>query len=67
MEWEANMFAMALLMPRDFLIPDFKAKFPYGMDVEHDEGIAKLAKRYNVSVQLMILRLHQLELIGDSP
>ena len=63
MEADANFFAMCLLIPRDFIVPDFHAMFPDGADVESEAGIEKLAKRYGVSTQLMLLRLSHLQLL----
>lgn len=55
MEEEANAFAMALLMPRDWLNADVeKLRERGGLDEEHVEW---LAKRYGVSVVMMTLRL----------
>jgi Zn-dependent peptidase ImmA (M78 family) len=62
-ERDASLFAMMLLMPRDFLTRDFEQMCPDGIDIEHDERIVQLAKRYQVSTQLMLLRLIQLNLI----
>lgn len=58
MEREANAFAMELLMPEKFLRADIKKLG--GIDIESDKRIAKLAKRYRVSEQLMSFRLAQL-------
>lgn len=55
---EANAFAMALLMPEDWLRQDV-AKMG-GVDIEDDEKVGKLAKKYRVSIQVMTLRLGQL-------
>jgi Zn-dependent peptidase ImmA (M78 family) len=54
-EHEANIFAMELLMPTDFLLKDLKAMG--GIDVSDDDGVAKLAKKYHVSQALMALRI----------
>ena len=51
-EMEANFFAANLLMPEEFLQKDG------GEDaIDHDEEVAKLAKRYKVSRHAMSLRL----------
>lgn len=63
-EAAANYFAMCLLMPKDFLIKDFAEYCPNGIDLVDDPQVQKLADRYRVSLQLMLIRLHQLELIG---
>lgn len=55
---EANAFAMELLMPRKFMLADL-AKMG-GVDIEDDQKIDQLAKRYRVSRQVMTLRIGQL-------
>lgn len=60
---EANYFAMCLLMPRELLIEHFQELCPDGLDFENDERLARLAKRFGVSEQLLLRRLHQLGLI----
>lgn len=57
-EHEANIFAMELLMPTDFLLRDLKAMG--GIDVADDLGLTKLARKYRVSQALMALRIGQL-------
>lgn len=57
-EREANYFALCLLVPERFLRTDLEGQPPF--DVESDVRIIELAKRYDVSVQLMILRLVEL-------
>lgn len=56
MEEEANAFAMALLMPAAWLKKDVEKirKERGGLDEEHVEW---LAKRYQVSIVMMTLRL----------
>jgi Zn-dependent peptidase ImmA (M78 family) len=56
MEREANLFAMELLMPTAFMMEDLKD----GIDIEDSKEIARLAKRYKVSEQLMSMRIAQL-------
>lgn len=56
-EAEANAFAIELLMPREILLKDIAKMAPKGIDLESDPVIAKLAKRYQVSEQLMTVRL----------
>jgi Zn-dependent peptidase ImmA (M78 family) len=63
LEADANEFAMCLLMPRDFLVRDFTELCPEGIDIVEDPRILKLAERYKVTPQMMMLRLVQLELI----
>lgn len=58
MEDQANAFAFELLMPADWLRRDVAEMG--GVDIENDAAIARLAKRYRVSVQVMTLRLGQL-------
>ncbi len=68
LEIEANGFAAALLMPAKPLREDFK-KFKADsiecFDYEDDELASALAKRYNVSLQAMLIRLSRLGLIQD--
>lgn len=54
-EQEANLFAAELLMPAMFLKDDLAKAGP--VDLEDEEVIAKLAKRYGVSNQAMTFRL----------
>lgn len=60
MDKEANDFAMALLMPEEWLRKDLQAL--RGVDIESDvDGkIQRLAKKYKVSTNIMILRIGQL-------
>lgn len=58
MEREANQFAMELLMPYDWLMEDLRQIGP--IDWESDPNIKTLAKKYNVSEQLMTIRVGQL-------
>jgi len=55
---EANYFAMELLMPEDWLRADLGDKKVF--DIESDPAIGILAARYQVSEQLMTLRLVQI-------
>jgi Zn-dependent peptidase ImmA (M78 family) len=56
-EREANQFASLLLMPERFIIPDLaEAQF----DIESDERVESLRKRYKVSSQAMSIRLAKL-------
>jgi len=54
MEREANEFAMHLLVPDKFL-----AKENLDFDLADDEGLAKLAKKYQVSMGVMMIRIEQ--------
>jgi Zn-dependent peptidase ImmA (M78 family) len=45
-------------MPEDWLRRDIKALG--GIDIQDDKSVAKLAKRYRVSVQVMTLRIGHL-------
>jgi Zn-dependent peptidase ImmA (M78 family) len=58
MEEEANLFAMCLLIPEDFIRLDMAKIGPLNLD--EDARIAKLAVRYGVSLQLMVNRLTRL-------
>ena len=53
-EIEANRFAAELLMPYEMIKADL---FEYEIDVENEEDIQELAKRYKVSVQAMTHRI----------
>lgn len=53
-EIEANRFAAELLMPYDFLMKDVKDGY---IDIEDEEEIEELAKKYRVSTQAMTFRL----------
>jgi Zn-dependent peptidase ImmA (M78 family) len=55
---EANAFAMELLMPEEWLRADM-AKIG-GIDIDDDKTIKKLAHRYRVSPNVMLVRLAQL-------
>lgn len=60
-EIEANAFAAELLMPRDFLLRDAKKLM---LDMEDEEQVSSLARRYDVSRQAMTFRL--MNLFGES-
>jgi Zn-dependent peptidase ImmA (M78 family) len=55
MEDEANAFAIALLMPEEWIRRDAK-----GIDLLDTSAVEKLAKLYQVSVPLMSYRIGQL-------
>lgn len=56
-EIEANRFAAELLMPYRMLMDDLKGR---DIDLENEETISKLAKKYGVSVQAMTHRITNL-------
>lgn len=60
-EIEANEFAAELLMPAVMLERDLHG---HRVDYEDDEQVSKLANRYRVSLQAMVIRLTNLGLIG---
>lgn len=60
MEQEANLFAMELLMPAEWLRADVQKLG--GVDIEDTNTIHKLAKKYRVSDSVMVLRLGQLSM-----
>lgn len=57
-EREANYFAMALLMPEDWVRADIKKLG--GVDIADGQQIAQLAKKYKVDATLMTVRIAQL-------
>jgi Zn-dependent peptidase ImmA (M78 family) len=65
-EIEANLFAAELLMPIEMVISDWRQReMPLSYDYEDDKFIAKMAKSYKVSLQAMIFRLMNLNLIAQ--
>src|SRR5689334_9696243 len=54
LDHEANEFAMHLLVP-DFLL----AKEDLNFDLADDDGLSRLAKKYGVSMGVMMIRVHQ--------
>ncbi len=60
-EIEANAFAAALLMPRQMLEEDLREQ---ALDLEDDDAVRRLAQRYRVSLQALILRLTNLGFLG---
>lgn len=52
MQHEANIFAMELLMPFDFVVADM-----HGLDLSDDLEIEKLANRYRVPRGVMAMRV----------
>ena len=59
-ETEANAFAAELLMPATLLLADVRG---YTLDYEGDALLARLAERYLVSPQAMLLRLTALGIV----
>lgn len=64
-ERQANMFAAAILMPRQLLLKDFKFAAQEGFDEEDEVSslIHDLAKKYDVSEDAMRFRLMNLKLV----
>lgn len=58
MDREANTFAMELLMPAHLLKAEIKNLG--GIDIEDDRKLAKLARKFKVSLQVMAVRIGQL-------
>lgn len=58
MEREANTFAFELLMPEFLVRPELEKMG--GIDIEDDVKLAKLAKKFKVSLQVAAIRLGQL-------
>lgn len=63
-EVQATRFAAELLMPRDWVRPDFEALTAHGVDWDDDETLAQLAQRYAVSPPTLLLRPVQLRLLS---
>jgi Zn-dependent peptidase ImmA (M78 family) len=62
-EIDANRFAAELLMPEEFLLRDLKR---LGVrDFLDDRTVSHLARKYQVSVQAMSLRLVSLDLVAE--
>lgn len=58
MDREANAFAFALLMPEEMVNREVERMG--GIDIEDDVKLARLAKKFKVSLQVAALRLGQL-------
>lgn len=58
MNAEANAFALELLMPEDWIVREVRAAG--GVDIEDSHRLEALAKRFRVSVNMMIFRLGQI-------
>jgi Zn-dependent peptidase ImmA (M78 family) len=61
LEMDANRFAAELLMPVEFLEEDLR-KLPD--DIEEEEAVVRLARKYQVSIQAMTIRLTSLGVLG---
>jgi Zn-dependent peptidase ImmA (M78 family) len=61
-EAEANYFAMCLLMPEDILRREIALIGP--VSLVDDEQTAKLAKKFGVSITLLMYRLANLGLLN---
>lgn len=57
-EMEANLFAAELLMPEDLLSRDLEEAQP--LDISDDSKVRRLAKRYGVSSQALMIRISSL-------
>lgn len=62
-EAEANIFAVELLMPETWIAADMSSR-RWPLDIEGDDTVPLMAKRYGVSQQLMTLRLDDLGYFG---
>lgn len=60
-EIESNTFAAWLLMPAQFLAPQVRSSH---LDIEDDQAVVSLARRYDVSAQAMTHRLVNLANTG---
>jgi len=56
-EAQANQFAADILMPREMIIEDLQGQFKLKNNNDDVETIAKLAQKYNVSQQAMMIRI----------
>ncbi len=56
-EIEANRFAAELLMPFDMIMADLEER---GFDVEDEQELKELARKYQVSVQALTLRINNI-------
>lgn len=59
-EWEANLFASALLMPRELLLSK-----TVGREYWDELDVAALAAEFGVSEQAMTIRLRQLDVLDS--
>lgn len=56
-EIQANRFAAELLVPKDLLLAEISGRI---VDVEDDALVAELARRFEVSAQMMSIRIGDL-------
>jgi Zn-dependent peptidase ImmA (M78 family) len=61
-EIEANRFAAELLMPKNLILKDVKQA---DIDLENEDDLLDLARRYRVSIQALTFRLANLGLISS--
>lgn len=64
-EKEANLFAAELLMPATFLVHDVARLSE--LSLHDDKSLRKLAARYGVSMQALLIRLTLLKLLEGTP
>lgn len=57
MEIEANYFAFVLLMPEEYVRSEAKRLAPDGFDIVEDPAVKQMAQKFNVSMQMMTIRL----------
>ena len=63
-ENEATHFAMCLLIPRHMVHEEYEKLYPNGIELTSDEsGIKELADKFQVTEQMMWIRLAQLSII----
>lgn len=58
-DMEADYFAMCLLMPEEFVRQEVRSMG--GFDIEDEKAMRVLARKFQVSVPLMALRLGQIK------
>lgn len=61
LEREANAFAAALLMPKEILIEEFN-RVTYNLNIDEEDVINELAKKFKVSTLAMTYRIANLNL-----
>lgn len=60
MEWEANVFALCLLMPKDIFLEELK-KYEFDLGDHKDTEMKQLCKTFGVSQQAVLTRLSMLK------
>lgn len=55
-EHEANLFALALLMPKENLLYELR-RFPIDLSDEKSERMIEIAKKFGVSLNALVFRL----------